>query len=94
MTLNGTGRPRIFSTRLQKMCPPSSGRNGNRLMIASERLIRAIKVSASRAPNSNAWWVTSEIPTIPWIFLRSWAWKIRLNTPTVPVVTRHISLTA
>ena len=28
MTEKGTGRPRAFSTRLQKMWPPSSGRNG------------------------------------------------------------------
>jgi hypothetical protein len=31
------------------------------------------------------------MPTMPWIFLRSWAWKIFVNTPRVPVVTRHMS---
>ena len=36
MTRNGIGRPRTFSASAQKMCPPSSGRNGNRLTIASE----------------------------------------------------------
>jgi hypothetical protein len=35
MTLKGTGRRRTFSTTAQKMCPPSSGRKGNRLMTAS-----------------------------------------------------------
>src|SRR5215218_4428254 len=37
MTLKGTGRRRTFSTIAQKMWPPSSGRNGNRFTIASER---------------------------------------------------------
>ena len=32
------GSPRTFSTRLQKMWPPSSGRNGSRLIRPSERL--------------------------------------------------------
>ena len=36
MTLNGIARPRTFSASAQKMCPPSSGRNGNRFTIASE----------------------------------------------------------
>ena len=46
MTLKGTGRPRSFSTMLQKMWPPSSGRNGKRLMTASERLITPSRNSA------------------------------------------------
>ena len=41
MTLNGIGLPRIFSASAQKMCPPSSGRNGNRLTIASDSEISA-----------------------------------------------------
>ena len=32
MTANGIALPRTFSASAQKMCPPSSGRNGNRLM--------------------------------------------------------------
>ncbi len=32
--------PRSFSATAQKMWPPSRGRNGNRLMIASESEIR------------------------------------------------------
>ena len=31
---------------------------------------------------------------MPWIFLRSCGSKILLNTPSVPVVTCHISLAA
>ena len=41
MTENGIGRPRIFSASAQKMCPPSSGRNGNRLTTASDSEISA-----------------------------------------------------
>ena len=59
MTRNGTGLPRTFSTRLQKMCPPSSGRNGNRLITASERLISASTSSAWRVSNSIDCRVTS-----------------------------------
>ena len=36
MTLNGIALPRTFSASAQKMWPPSSGRNGNRLMMPSE----------------------------------------------------------
>ena len=35
-TENGIGRPRIFSAIAQKMWPPSSGRNGKRLMTPSD----------------------------------------------------------
>ena len=41
MTLKGIGRPRTFSASAQKMCPPSSGRNGNRLITPSESEITA-----------------------------------------------------
>ena len=41
MTATGIRRPRTFSASAQKMWPPSSGRNGNRLMIASDRLMIA-----------------------------------------------------
>ena len=37
ITLNGIARPRTFSASAQKMWPPSSGRNGNRLMIAERQ---------------------------------------------------------
>jgi hypothetical protein len=94
MMLNGTRRPRTFSTTLQKMWPPSSGRNGKRLTIASERLMNAIRLSASVTPYWKACCVTSEIPTMPWIFLRSCDSKILLKTPSVPLVTRHIALAA
>ena len=59
MIRNGTGRPRSFSTTLQKMWPPSSGRNGNRFTIASDRLITASTASARRVSNSIAWRVIS-----------------------------------
>ena len=36
ITLKGIARPRTFSASAQKMCPPSSGRNGNRLMTPSD----------------------------------------------------------
>ena len=41
ITRSETGRPRSFSTRAQKMWPPSSGRIGSRLIRPSERLTRA-----------------------------------------------------
>jgi NTE family protein len=41
ITANGIGRPRTFSASAQKMCPPSSGRNGNRLITASDSEISA-----------------------------------------------------
>ena len=46
MTANGIGRPRTFSASAQKMWPPSSGRNGNRLTTASESEISARMKSA------------------------------------------------
>ena len=52
ITLNGIARPRTFSASAQKMCPPSSGRNGNRLMtpsdsemIASRKIARSVSSS-------------------------------------------------
>ena len=41
MTLNGIALPRTFSASAQKMCPPSSGRNGNRLMTPSDSEMKA-----------------------------------------------------
>ena len=51
MTLNGIGRPRIFSATAQKMWPPSSGRNGNRFTTA--RLSEMI-------PRTSSAWVVSK----------------------------------
>ena len=71
ITLNGTGLPRTFSTRLQKMWPPSSGRNGKRLIRPRERLTTASRISASVAPNSSiVWLATSLTPTTPETCLR------------------------
>src|SRR3954452_10257390 len=93
ITRNGTGRPRNFSTRLQKMCPPSRGRKGNRFTTARDRLMIAISVSASRVPKLTACWVMANEPTMPWSFLRSSALKIWAIRETVPVVTVHIAST-
>ena len=41
ITRSGIRRPRIFSATAQKMCPPSSGSNGNRLMSPSASEISA-----------------------------------------------------
>ena len=46
---NGIGRPRTFSASAQKMWPPSSGRNGNRLTIASDSEMIARTLSALAA---------------------------------------------
>ena len=60
MTANGIGRPRTFSASAQKMWPPSSGRNGNRLMIAErERDQREDARAPARCSNPNDWRVTS-----------------------------------
>ena len=59
MTLNGIARPRTFSASAQKMCPPSSGRNGNRLMTPSDSEITASRYNASVGPTSMVWRVTS-----------------------------------
>ena len=40
MTSNGIRLPLTFSATAQNTWPPSSGRNGNRLMIASDSEIR------------------------------------------------------
>ena len=90
MTLNGTGRPRTFSTRLQKMWPPSRGRNGNRLMTASERLITAISVSASRSePDRLPRHLVA--PHHPGELLALLGSKMRAITPTVWLVTSHMN---
>ena len=49
ITLNGIARPRTFSASAQKMCPPSSGRNGNRLMTPSDSEMNARIVNAALA---------------------------------------------
>ena len=59
MTENGIGRPRSHSTSAKKMCPPSSGRNGNRLMTPSDSEITASRNSACVIENSNVRRVTS-----------------------------------
>ena len=59
MTLKGIGRPRTFSASAQKMWPPSSGRNGNRLTIASDSEMSASTKSACVVSNSNDWRVAS-----------------------------------
>ena len=59
MTANGIARPRTFSASAQKMWPPSSGRNGNRLMTPSDSEITASRNSASLRPDLDAWRVAS-----------------------------------
>ena len=59
MIAKGIAFPRTFSASAQKMWPPSSGRNGNRLMIASDSEISARISSARSALKPNAWRVTS-----------------------------------
>ena len=59
MTLNGIARPRTFSASAQKMWPPSSGRNGNRLMTPSESEITASRKTARSVESSIAWRVVS-----------------------------------
>ena len=59
MTLNGIARPRTFSASAQKMWPPSSGRNGNRLMIPSESEITREQEQRAVGSKSIACRVTS-----------------------------------
>ena len=59
ITLNGIARPRTFSASAQKMWPPSSGRNGNRLMIPSDSEITASRNTARSVESSIAWRVVS-----------------------------------
>ena len=59
MTLNGIARPRTFSATAQKMCPPSSGRNGNRLMTPSDSEMIASRKTARSTLSSIVWRVTS-----------------------------------
>ena len=54
-----TGLPLTFSTSAQKMWPPSSGRNGKRLITARESEITARIPSAWRVSNSIDCRVTS-----------------------------------
>ena len=56
---NGIGRPRTFSASAQKMWPPSSGRNGNRLMTPSESEMSARMRTACVVSNSKDWRVAS-----------------------------------
>ena len=70
MTTSETGLPRTFSTIAQKMWPPSSGRNGSRLMTPSERLITARTRNAWRVSVSKLCFVISVLPTTPLICSR------------------------
>src|SRR3954453_14853226 len=65
------------------MWPPSSGRNGNRLMIASDSEITANRQVGSPASLETALWVVSETPTMPLICLRFWALKMYAGSFTV-----------
>ena len=93
MTRNGTGLPRTFSTRLQKMWPPSSGRNGNRLISAEreadhgEHDQRLAGVELERLPGHLV------APTTPEICSRFSASKIRATIATVCEVTSHMRST-
>ena len=40
-TARDTARPRTFSSAIMSTCPPSSGRNGSRLKIASDSEMKA-----------------------------------------------------
>ena len=93
---NGTRRPRTFSTRLQKMWPPSSGRNGKRLMTPSERLIDGEHEERLAGRRSSIVWLSdvAELPTTPESCLRCSGSKIRANVETVFEVTNHIWSTA
>jgi hypothetical protein len=90
MTENGIGCPRTFSVSAQKMWPPSRGRNGNRLTMASEREMMARTTNACATSYLIVCWSASEVPTTPEICLRFSASKIRASADTVPLVTRHI----
>ena len=59
ITLNGIALPRTFSASAQKMCPPSSGRNGNRLMTPSDSEMIASRNSACVVLTSIDWRVVS-----------------------------------
>src|SRR3954449_13055478 len=52
MTAKGIARPRTFSATAQKMWPPSSGRNGNRLTTASESEMSARTSTARCVSNA------------------------------------------
>ncbi len=51
-------RPRIFSATAQNTWPPSRGRNGNRLMIASDSEMSASTSSAWVVSCAKDCWVT------------------------------------
>ena len=53
ITSNGIRFPLTFSASAQNTWPPSSGRNGNRLMIASDREISASTHSARDGDRAN-----------------------------------------
>jgi len=55
ITLNGIARPRSFSATAQKMWPPSSGRNGKRLTMASDNEIAPRRKSACAVENWKDW---------------------------------------
>src|SRR5579862_7523280 len=63
MTSKGIRRRRIFSARAQNTWPPSRGRNGNRLMTASDSEMMASVHSAWAVLKANCCWVTLKAPT-------------------------------
>jgi hypothetical protein len=72
------------------MCPPSSGRNGKRLMTPRDRLIRARTKNASWVPNPIASFSAREPPTGPESCSRCSGRKIRPIAETVFDVISHI----
>ena len=94
MTRKETGRPRSFSTRLQKMCPPSSGRIGRRLIRPRERLTKPSKRSEGIGADGDRLMATSLTPTMPEICLRCCGLKMWAKIDAVLWVTSHIELKA
>ena len=63
MTEKATARPRSFSAIAKKMCPPSSGRNGARLITPSESDTTPRRNIACAKESSKDWRVLSYAPT-------------------------------
>ena len=49
------GLPRTFSSSANRMCPPSSGKIGSRLKMASTRLMSPMKRMISMNPSLAIW---------------------------------------
>src|ERR1700761_5059099 len=90
MTLNGMRLPRTFSASAQNTCPPSRGRNGNRLMTPRESEISPSTSRARLGPTENDCSVTVYPPTTPDSCLRSLGWKMWMIVETVVWVTYHM----